>query len=376
MRRHDSLALPSLRSVLGLLVALLLLALLPAFWTGSSPATGAVAPGVRPLSAQSVTDVSGSLEELGEEIERYETLLEGGKLGVGVLHLESGRSLFHRGDERFPMASTYKVPIATQLLTRVDAGTMRLDSLVEVQQGDLHPGSGVLEELFDDPGVILSVRNLMELMLLISDNSATDICLRLAGGPDAVNRRMREIGVEELTVDRPTVALIADYYGIDELPPTDQVTPERWDELSEGVPDERREQAREDFNDDLRDTSTPRAMADLLELIWRGEALSASSTTVLKDVLRRVQTGTGRLKGMLDDSITVSHKTGTIGGTLNDVGVIELPDGGGHVISAVFTKESDLDREDRAEVVAHVARAVYDYFRFNPTDASANPGAP
>lgn len=337
---------------------------------------GFVLPGPTPLPGQATADASprtpDDLAELREEIERYESYLDGGRLGVGILHLESGRSLFYRGDERFPMASTYKVPIAAQLLARVDAGEMRLDSLVEVEQGDLHPGSGVLEDLFDDPGVILSVRNLMELMLLISDNSATDLCLRLAGGAEAVNRRMAELGVEDLRVDRPTVELIADYLGIEDLPPADQVTPEVWEKLSEEVTDEQREKAREAFSEDPRDTSTPRAMTGLLERIWRGEALGDSSTAVLKDVLRRVQTGTSRLKGMLDDSIPVFHKTGTVGGTLNDVGVIELPNSGGHVITAVFTKESDLDRGERAEVVAHAARAAYDYFRFNPSEAGSS----
>lgn len=347
-----------------LTLALLLLALAPAPEPPLPPAAGGAPLGVRELPAQTPGG-TGSPDALRAEFERFESQLDGGRLGVGVLHLESGRSLFYRGDERFPMASTYKVPIATRLLERVDRGEMSLDSMVTVEQGHLHPGSGVLEELLDDPGVVLSVRNLMELMLLISDNSATDICLRLAGGPTEVNRKMSELGVEDLRVDRPTVELIADYYGVENLPPTDEITPERWEQLRERASGEQREAAREAFNRDPRDTSTPRAMATLLERVWRGEALSDTSTAVLKDVLGRVQTGTSRLKGMLDDSITVSHKTGTIGGTLNDVGVLELPDGAGHVVTAVFTKESELDREERAEVVAHVARAVYDYFRFN-----------
>ncbi|NIP59059.1 MAG: serine hydrolase, partial [Gemmatimonadetes bacterium] len=83
-----------------------------------------------------------------------------GTVGVGVHHLESGVDLYLNGDEAFPMASTYKVPVAVELLRRVDRGDLRLDSLVAVDAGDLHPGSGVLEDLFDDPGVLLSVRNL------------------------------------------------------------------------------------------------------------------------------------------------------------------------------------------------------------------------
>lgn len=378
MPRPSAARLPgSLDAVAATGAVVLALTLFPLPRPGANPALESLVPGPSRLAAQASPAASQEgPEELRAEIERYETLLDGGKLGVGVLHLESGRSLFYRGDERFPMASTYKVPVATQLLTRLDDGEMSLDSLVEVRQGDLHPGSGVLQDLLDDPGVILSVRNLMELMLQISDNSATDICMRLAGGPEAINRRMRELGVSDLRVDRPTVALIADYYGVDSLPPTDQVTPEVWEKLSEEVSEEQREKARAAFNRDPRDTSTPRAMTALLERIWRGEALSDSSTAVLKDVLRRVQTGTDRLQGMLDDSLTVSHKTGTIGGTLNDVGVVELPGGGGHVVTAVFTKESDLEREERAEVVAHVARAAYDYFRFHRTGTGEAGGSP
>lgn len=74
------------------------------------------------------------LSVLRAEIER---LAEGarGTVGVGVLHLESGRELYVNGDEACPMASTYKVPIAVQLLTRVDRGEIRLDSLVSVGPG-------------------------------------------------------------------------------------------------------------------------------------------------------------------------------------------------------------------------------------------------
>lgn len=379
MRRLPPIPVPVPPEVVASCTALVVLLVAPVTSRAEGPAPATAAGGLPQLSAPvreaSAPDtLPGELDELRQEIESYEELLEGGKVGVGVLHLESGRSLFYRGDERFPMASTYKVPIATQLLARVDDGEMSLDSLVEVRKGHLHPGSGVLEELFDDPGVILSVRNLMDLMLLISDNSATDLCMRLAGGPDAINRKMRELGVGDLRVDRPTVALIADYYGVDSLPPTDRVTPETWEELTEGIPEEEREAAREAFNRDPRDTSTPRAMTGLLERIWRSEALSDSSTALLKDVLREVRTGTARLKGMLHDSTEVSHKTGTIGGTLNDVGVIELPPGEGHVITVVFTKESELDRIDRAEVVAHVARAVYDFFRFNRDGGPAAAG--
>ncbi|HXG65839.1 MAG TPA: serine hydrolase, partial [Blastocatellia bacterium] len=138
-------------------------------------------------------DGDPALQRLEREIARLAEV-SGGIVGATAIHLETGRRVSLNGGERFPMASTYKVPIAVQLLTRVDKGEVSLSKMIEVQQSDLHPGSGTLTELFNKPGVALSVRNLLELMLLISDNSATDLVLREAGGAAAVTARMRELG--------------------------------------------------------------------------------------------------------------------------------------------------------------------------------------
>ncbi len=117
-----------------------------------------------------------------------------------TIHLETGRQVSMNGTERFPMASSFKVPIAVQLLTRIDKGEVKLDQMIEIKQSDLHPGSGTLSDLFNKGGLAVSVRNLMELMLLISDNSATDVLLRTAGGAEAVTARMRALGLEACDV--------------------------------------------------------------------------------------------------------------------------------------------------------------------------------
>jgi beta-lactamase class A len=305
------------------------------------------------------------LERLERELARIAQLTDG-RVGVAAVHLETGRAAYLNADEPFPMASTYKVPIAVELLTRVERGEIRLDTLIELRPSDLHPGSGTLTELFDDPGVILSLRNLLELMLLISDNSATDLVLRLAGGPEAVTARMRKLGLDGIRVDRPTIRLIADWMGIEKLPPESEWTPSLFGELARAVPDSARVRAARRFDQDPRDTATPRAMTSLLTKIARGEALKDSTTALLLDIMRRSTTGAGRIKGMLHPDVIVSHKTGTIGGTTNDVGIITLPDGAGQVALSVFIKGSTLSVEQRERVIAHIARAVYDYFRFNP----------
>ena len=323
-------------------------------------ATLAALVSTRPVAAQD------RLELLRAEIDRVAPI-SGGLLGVGIHHLETGRELYVRGEDNFPMASSFKVPVAVQLLTLVDQGKLRLDSMVTLQPSDLHPGSGTLTNLFDDPGVSLSVRNLLELMLLISDNSATDILLKLAGGGEQVRGRLSALGVSGISVDRPTVALIADAVGVKNLPPESELSPGRFRELSRQVTEEQRKAAVEAFYKDTRDTATPRGMTALLRKIWKGEALSPASTALLIDIMYRCQTGEARLKGLLPPDIRVAHKTGTLGlGVAADVGVIELPNGAGHLVVSAFVKQSTRDGPAQERAIAQAARAAYDYFIFNP----------
>jgi beta-lactamase class A len=319
------------------------------------------------LAAGAQTARDPALARLEGEIQRLSTISQG-KVGVGIIHLESGRELFINRDERFPMASTYKVPIAVQLLTLIDSGRVRLDSMITLAASDLHPGSGTLTSLFNKPGVALSVRNLMELMLLISDNSATDILLRTAGRGAAVNARLATLGVRGMSVDRPTVGLIADALGVKNLPPEHELTLERFSQQSRLVTPEERRAAAEAFGRDTRDTSTPEGMARLLEKVWRRQALSGASTDLLLDIMRRCQTGPGRIKGILPPDVVVMHKTGTLNnGITDDVGIIALPHDAGNLVLTVFIKEARADAATQERAIAQIARAAYDYFVFNVT---------
>jgi N-acyl-D-amino-acid deacylase len=331
--------------------------------TGATPGRALFGPGRISLTRRQ-PETDASLEALEREVAR---LAEGagGPVGVSALHLETGRRVSLRGGERFPMASTFKVPVAVQLLARVDAGELSLDQMLTLRPRDLHPGSGTLTDLFKRPGVSLSLRNLLELMLLISDNSATDLLLEAAGGAGAVTARMRTLGIEGIDVSRPTVRLIADYWGAT-LPPESEWTPGLFAALDGTSSPEQRKAAAARFDADPRDTATPDAMADLLARIARRELHGPDSAALLIDILERCQTGEARLKGILPAGTTVAHKTGTIGGSTNDVGLVTLPQGAGHVAVAVFVRSSQKEIPARERTIAEIARAVHDYFVFRP----------
>jgi beta-lactamase class A len=301
-------------------------------------------------------------DRLQAEVARLAKISDG-VVGMSALHVESNRRFAFHGEDRFPMASSFKIPIAVQLLDRIDRGELRLDQMVTIEPHDLHPGSGMLTSLLNKPGVALSLRNLLELMLLISDNSATDIVLRLAGGPEAVTAKMRALGISGIDVNRPTVNLIADWIGAT-LGPENEWTPERFSKLLDAATPEQRKQASERFNQDPRDTSQPNAMAALLEKIYHRQLHKPETAALLLDILYRCQTGEARIKGMLPPGTEVAHKTGSIGGTINDVGILNLPDNAGHVVLALFVKQgSKSEVSERA--IAQISRAVYDYFLFN-----------
>lgn len=301
------------------------------------------------------------------ELERI-AATSGGTMGIGVLHLESGREAWLNADVAFPMASTYKVPLAVELLHRVDQGRLALDDRIDIAHDDYAPGSGMLAKLLDDPGLSVSVLNLLEIMLLISDNTATDVLLNLAGGGAPVTDRMRALGIEDLRVDRTTSRLIGDWLGLDEMPSAAGRRWEDYEALVEALPEGETEAAAAAFERDPKDTSTPRAMTDLLAQIWRRDALSDASSALLIDIMERCETGGARLKGRLPEGTTVAHKTGTIGRTTNDVGIVYLPGDAGHVVVVAFVKDSDLPVPERERAIADAARAAHDYFLFAPAD--------
>lgn len=297
---------------------------------------------------------------LAAELERLAATIDG-EVGVAAWPLDDpGHAVTLNADRRFPMASTYKVAIAGAVLARAGRGELRLPDMVPVPRPMYVPSDLIASGLPHD-GVALSVHNLLELMLTRSDNTATDVLMALAGGPQAVTAWVRAQGIDDLRVDRDTAGVLRDFFGLERDRPVGEALSAA--AAADPALEQRGTRPYPPFDGDPRDTTTPRAMAMLLARLFSGEALDADGTKVLEDIMSRCRTCDARLRGRMPPGTPVADKSGTIGGTVNDVGVVTLPDGR-RVVMAVFVARSAAPVPERERVIAEIARTVRDYFLF------------
>lgn len=321
------------------------------------------APGDKMKTAQPATPDSGRLDRLRRRINDVIRQARG-EVGLALKHLESGQGLELSARSPFPMASTFKLPVLIEVMAQIKEGKFSLDDEVSIDKTDQHLGSGTLSSL-TAPGIKLSVRNLANLMMMVSDNSAADILLAKVGAEN-VNKRLRQYGVEGLSVDRSCQQLIMDWMGVD-YQKYKGLTLEQLEAESRKMPQQSPEAVRDStrkFIQDSRDQSTPAAMNLLLEKVYRKEILDPESSDLILSIMYQCQTGEGRIKGELPPGTPVAHKTGTIAGTVNDTGIITLPDSLGHVALTVFTKNFEAETEDVERIIAQISRLVYDFFFF------------
>src|SRR5258708_10743885 len=284
----------------------------------------------------------------------------GGRLGISALGVKTGERVQLTADARYPMASTFKVPVALKLLDDVDRGAIKLSQKIEVDNHNLSPGSGELNKTMDpDEPKATTVGDLLEGMMQVSDNTATDHLMAMIGGPKAVTEHLRALGIIGIDVSRPAAQLVADSWGFN-LPPQGDLTPKTLVGLLGRTPQAAREKASRRFLEHAMDTATPDAMVALLEKLAGGKALKKASTQVLLDDMANCKTGPKRIKGELPRGLPVAHKTGTLTRvTANDVGIITLPWGGGPLIVALFLSGSPQPPAHQERATGQPTPALY-----------------
>ena len=288
----------------------------------------------------------------------------GGQMGISARSVKTGERVQLNASARYQMASVVKVAVALKLLDEVDHNHVSLTQKIEIKAGDLSPGSGeILKEL--DPGEPLmstTVLGLLESMMTVSDNTATDHLMAMAGGPKAVTKHLRELGITGIDVNRPTAQLVADAWGF-RLPPMGERTRANLKHAVNITPLPARQAAAQRFLQDDRDTTTPDAMVAILEKLVTGKALSKASTELLLDIMAKCKTGPKRLKGELPPGLPVAHKTGTLTRVAtNDVGIFTMPWDQGPLVVAVFVHGSALPIPQQERAIAAAGAALYRYY--------------
>ena len=259
-------------------------------------------------------------QRLIDEIRRLESE-SGGRLGVCVLETATGARHVHRGDERFPMCSTFKALAVAAILARVDAGKEQLTRRIIFEASALVTYSPVTEKRVGGDGMTLA--EICDAAVTLSDNTAANLLLAVIGGPPGLTAFVRGLGDEVTRLDRNEPS------------------------LNEALPD------------DPRDTTTPNAMASSLQALILGTAaLSAASREQLTAWLLANKTGDTRLRAGLAKDWRVGDKTGSgARGTANDVAVIWPPNKPPIVITAYLTGATVSTTQQNA-TLASVARAV------------------
>jgi beta-lactamase class A len=286
-----------------------------------------------------------------------------GRVGAALIHLDSGATLDIRGDERFPMASVVKLPIAIELLMQVAERKLTLDRVVWLGSADIRPCCAI-ERHHPNGGIARTVAELLTLAMVESDNTAADALLKLVGGVEVVQRRLRSMGFEAINVDRTEGQLLLDMAGVTNAPPPEQWTVELQRRLVAEVDRVSLSQGRVRYLSDERDTTTPVEMARLLGRLQLGDLLPPAQTQLLLDLMMQTKTGTRRLKGRLPTDAIVAHKTGTTAVVINDAGIITLPSDSkiaGRFALVVFVADgSRIAAMER--VIAQLSAAAFEFF--------------
>lgn len=313
------------------------------------------APLAQPLAAQVLAPPAPTTFQpaatLQQDIDRL-AALEVGRVGIAVIDLKSGAVASVNPDERFPMASVVKIAVAALYLSEVDAGRRSLGKMIALDER-LRVGSDGIAQMMPHAGVTLSAANLIELMLRVSDNTATDMLVDELGGTAKVQAWLDRHRVAGMRMDRTIARLLLDNLGLAMLPGK-TAAQSLW--ASPQPTYQSKQAAAPAFDADQRDTATPLGTARLLARIAKGEMLSTKSRSFLFDVMSRCETGSDRLKAGLPEGASLLHKTGTLTNISNDVGIIALKDGRQFAV-AVFTRGIE-DGRVRARIAADTARAI------------------
>jgi beta-lactamase class A len=274
------------------------------------------------------------LARLRANIERI-TRSVNAQWGIAIKCIETGDEIAINADETMDTMSVIKVPLMVEVFRQIELGKFALADRVTIKESDRRPGTGVIRSL--DAGASLTIKDLITLMIIVSDNTATDLLYERVGGTEPVTALMRSYGLSTIQAPGPCSAWF-------------KALAERGDAQAFHL------EGKTPFG-----LSSPRDMTRLLEKIHRGEAVSKDASAEMVRILRG-QIYSSRLPKYVT-GFRLPHKTGDflpyIG---NDVGILESADR--HIVITVFTAHHTGVGANLEDAIGRIGEQVANYYGF------------
>ena len=262
--------------------------------------------------------------------------------GISVEHVESGEHFDINGDAIFPTASVFKVPVMVEVFKQARQGFFALNDRLELKSKYKTLTTGVLLTLQD--GLMPTIRDLMMLMTIVSDNTATTMLMDKVGA-EKITRTMHDLGLNSMSIVITVHEMFLHAFSIPDRP---NISVEELQELAQTV--------EMDYNSltfsrgPENDVSSANDMTRLMSMIQRNEIVDPDASQEMIDIMRNQQY-TNRIPRYLPWRCT-ANKTGTMRGLRNDSGIITCSPIS-HIAYSVFsfdpTPLRQMDRRIREE---------------------------
>jgi beta-lactamase class A len=317
-----------------------------------------------------------------------------GQMGLYMKHIESGKQISIEGDKIFPLGSVFKIPLVVEVLRQADQGLISMDEKLKLEVRNYCIGSGILQYL--SPGLELTVRDLVTLLIIATDNTASEMLWKRIG-IQRVNMLIRDLGLAKTSIylpwregflltmgmgpfkDKSVQEAARTWKGlrdIERMKILNEIDRDnanlsveefrrRYESLY-GLKEEKKFKTQREYDQVFDNLGTPREIGLILEKVLRGEVLSAESGKQMLALMMRTTSGPSSSQYLSDD-VLMASKSGITAGTVNNAGIIYVSPKS-RVVLCVFFKNLEEKNPEKAQLVeAKIARLVYDHFSKAPS---------
>ena len=222
-----------------------------------------------------------------------------GKVAVACVNLANHEQFMLHADDVMPTASLIKIAILAEVYFQAKEGKVKLEDMLTLTKGEMVPGSGILTQHFS-PGTSFSLRDAVHLMIVYSDNTATNMVLEKLGadkaGIKAVNDRMATLGLKETRINAKV------FKGS-----KTSVDPARTKKYGLG-------------------STTAKEMLTLVEMLYKGKLVSPDASKAMLEHMKKCA-DKDKFTRFLPKGVTVAHKTGSVSNARTDAGILYFKEG-------------------------------------------------